>query len=351
MSVFVILVVAYLVSNLQFAKEGTIHEDYLGKDQCNVIKGIFTLMIFFSHAGQYVKYNEAYDSIWMDLIAHTGQLVVVMFLFYSGYGIMESVKKKKGSYVKGFIKNRFLPVFLDFAIAIIGFIVLNLILGIRYDTKTILLSFTGWTSIGNSNWYMFTIFVLYLLTFICFIPILISYNKGTRLIGIVLLSTAVVLLVFLEMKLALGSWWYNTMIVFPCGMWYSLSKEKIDAWIHKTPWVYWIALTAAVMGQFVVSCKADDHIWMNWTLRPVVFALLVLLITMKVRISSDAFAYMGKHLFSLFILQRLPMIALTKYGVAQYHRYYFLIICFIATIILSFLFEWVTRNVKKIILK
>ena len=45
---------------------------------------------------------------------------------------------------------------------------MNIFLKIHFDWKTILLSFTGWVGIGNSNWYMFDIFVLYILLFVSF---------------------------------------------------------------------------------------------------------------------------------------------------------------------------------------
>lgn len=50
MTIFMILVAVYLVLNMQFAGKSTIHKDYIGKEQCDVIKGIFLLMVFFRHA-------------------------------------------------------------------------------------------------------------------------------------------------------------------------------------------------------------------------------------------------------------------------------------------------------------
>jgi len=57
------------------------------------------MLIFLSHAEQYFKLDSAYDTAYAAVSEHMGQLVVVMFFFYSGYGMMESVKKKGSSYV------------------------------------------------------------------------------------------------------------------------------------------------------------------------------------------------------------------------------------------------------------
>lgn len=40
------------------------------------------------------------DSRESCLIKSAGQLIVVMFLFYSGYGVMESVRSKGTAYIK-----------------------------------------------------------------------------------------------------------------------------------------------------------------------------------------------------------------------------------------------------------
>lgn len=47
------------------------------------------------------------------------------------------------------------------------FLIVDICLGIRYDALTIIGSFIGLTSVGNSNWYVFAILLMYLLTYIC----------------------------------------------------------------------------------------------------------------------------------------------------------------------------------------
>ena len=43
-------------------------------------------------------------------------LMVTMFLFYSGYGVFESIKKKKEKYINTIPKRRFLKTLINFAI-------------------------------------------------------------------------------------------------------------------------------------------------------------------------------------------------------------------------------------------
>lgn len=91
-------------------------------------------------------------------------MVGVMFLFYSGYGKIESILKRGLNYIKSFPKKRLLTVYINFIIAVLLFLIANLMIGNILDLKRVVLAFVAYTSIGNSNWYMFVVFALYIFT-------------------------------------------------------------------------------------------------------------------------------------------------------------------------------------------
>ena len=73
------------------------NENYLDKNYTNTIKGIFLIFVFMSH---FISYKVPLQDNWIDTIGVTfikriGQLMVTLFLFYSGYGVMESIKIKE----------------------------------------------------------------------------------------------------------------------------------------------------------------------------------------------------------------------------------------------------------------
>lgn len=135
--------------------------DYLGREQCDSIKGVFILFVFFSHFMGYVGRVGGYV-----IDTHLGQMMVTLFLFYSGYGVMESIKKKGDEYVKSMPKRRILTTLVNFDIAVLAFIALDLILGRPITIKLTLLSFVCWESVGNSNWYIFAIICCYIAAFV-----------------------------------------------------------------------------------------------------------------------------------------------------------------------------------------
>lgn len=65
------------------------NDAYLSRRETTSVKGVFTLLVFFSHFSGYVSPDGGRaDALFRAVNSGIGQLMVVMFLFYSGYGIM-----------------------------------------------------------------------------------------------------------------------------------------------------------------------------------------------------------------------------------------------------------------------
>ena len=197
------------------------HEDFLAPAFSTAIKGIFTVLIFCSHIRGYISLSDNWWNAGFEAFFNRiGQLVVTLFFFYSGYGIWES-QKKKASYSKTFFKRRFLKTLIHFDIAVLLFILVQLCLGIYYSEREYLLCWTGWESVGNSNWFMFVIFVLYLLAQAALL--LQPKNSSAGILLIVLGSVA--LWIVLRIVAQKPSWWVDTLAVFPLGIIVSQFKD------------------------------------------------------------------------------------------------------------------------------
>ena len=145
-------------------------EEYISKNQSNCVKGVFIIMVFARHIWPYIKdagvvFTGMDDRIFHLIDVTLGQLIVAMLLFYSGYGVMESYRKKGIEYVNGMPKRRILNTLLNFDIAVCVYLLVDFFLNISYPLSHVLLSFTGWLSVGNSNWYIFVILLCYIATF------------------------------------------------------------------------------------------------------------------------------------------------------------------------------------------
>lgn len=313
------------------------NKDYLSKDNLLPIKVFFVLLVFFSHFKQYANtsiINSLYGNYFIYVLDLIGQLMVAPFFFYSGYGIYEQTKMKKEKYITTFVSHRFLPTYISFVICIFFYCLMNIILQIDYPVSKILLSFTGWESIGNSNWFMFTTFSFYLLFFISF---RFFNNKKTVISFIIFLLLNTVLILFLHIYKE--SWWWNTGFCFYFGMVYSYHKNWIEEKLYKNK--SWFIMFLITVVCFIVLFKLIHINQLFYILYALVFSFLLCLIQSRVTISNRSlvFKFLGKHVFSIYILQRISFILLSKTNI--FNNVYILFgISLIVTIILSVTYDY-----------
>ena len=55
--------------------------------------------------------------------------------------------------------------------------------------------------------------------------------------------------------------------------------------------------------------------------------------------------FLGKHVFSIYILQRIPMMILAERGNIAAHPYSYFIITFAVTIVAALLFDEITKHI------
>ncbi len=309
--------------------------DYMSMEKTTAIKGIFIIMVFFSHFNTYVDFTSAGDIAYYENYKLIGQRMVTLFMFYSGYGVMESIKKKNMHYVHKMPVNRVLGTLFRFDIAVLLFLIVQLLIGTDLNTKQIILAFTSWREIGNSNWYIFAIIVCYALTFISFE---IFRDKGKYIFGAVLLTTLLVVYVavfhFMQLR---PTRYYNTVLCYAIGLFFSLFKDKFDKLFGNNSTIWALTLFASVIITQVAYAHRKNFIVSEISM--FTFTIAVVLFTMHVSLNNKVIHWFGEHLFSVYMLQRLPMIVLKKAGLAQYNIYIYFIACFIITVIIAYAFD------------
>ncbi len=308
------------------------NRDYLSKENTSCIKGIFVLIVFFSHFITYTKINTSKDFLMLDLRNFLGQLMVTLFLFYSGYGVYESIKSKKKDYVDRIPKNRIFKTWFHFSIAIFSFFIMNLFLNNSFYKKDILFSFTGWTSIGNSNWYIFSVLVLYLITYASF-KIFDDKKEHKNALVLTWFLTFIVTLFLSRYK---PFHYYNTLFCFPFGLTFSYQKEKIETILfNKKKFIFSLILTLFCF--FTLRIYSGSN-YLYYEFYSILFCMLVIELTMLVNLKSNILKWFGDHLFWFYILQRIPMIVLQKTSISN-HPYQFLVIAFLITVFLTAIYS------------
>ena len=101
-------------------------------------------------------------------------------------------------------------------------------MGRTFSLQKILLALLGWESLGNSNWYIFVMLILYLITWLAF-----QILKNNPVPSLLFITVLTVISMYI-LSLHKTDYWYNTMLCYPAGMWYGFFKEKIDVKLKAT---------------------------------------------------------------------------------------------------------------------
>ena len=339
--IFGIFLIISLIG-ISFKGLKSIDENALSPERTTMINGFFVGLILFSHFNSYVTTDMNVDKIYYFLFYIINQLMVTTFLFYSGYGIFESIKNKK-NYMDNFFKNRIIKLFVSFSIALLLYMGLNLLTNTQYSIKTIMLAFTGWESIGNSNWFIFAIFNMYFATLISF-KIFKNDNKSALLLNAIF---SFVYIVFV-MKFKGFDWWYNIILCYNLGMFISYYKEKILSSLKNNKH-YILSLTLLILI-FVLSYLSYSNYFI-YEIVSMSFVLIIFLITLKIKIGNKILLWLGKNTFNIYILQRLAYIFYDYIGLKEYNVYLYFATSIITIFILSIMFDILIKKINKIILR
>lgn len=347
-----IFVIAFLILILIGVRPVRNNEDYIGRGTTTAIKGIFAIIILFNHSRQYLSSSitnwggQSYTNLYNVIINIFGQLMVVMFLVYSGYGIMESFKRKKNDYLKGFVRKRVLKTLIHFDIAVFCFIVLALALGHEYSPKNYVLSLIGWESIGNSNWFVFDIIILYLISYIG-LSFVVRNNLNEKHFLWIIFGMSAAFMIFMFKAKSGMAWWYDTILSFPVGMLWSAYRSQIEQKL-KEQCTYILSLAVITVIFLTTYYLGHNYKEIFLYICSPVFAIFVILVTMRFRLGNNILNWLGINAFAIYILQRIPMIIASEYGLHLNPVLFFAIVLPSTLIIASIFTSAMARLDKKL---
>lgn len=325
-----------LFIGIRYRKKGDVNS-YMAKEGTTSICGLFALLVFFSHFNGYPELSSfnQFDLLARDTSSALGQLVVVPFLFFSGYGIFEQIKSRGDGYIKALPKKRIFKIYLMFLFAWFFYFILALIFNSNYSVRHYISSIFGITSIGNSNWYVVIIIALYFSTYLSF---KVSNDKKVALIINLLLGT--LLYFILKNQKDLDSSWWNTIFAYLAGLVYSFFKEKILAIYQKYNWTRIVSLIIVV--GLTAAFGLLNFIYPNdllYALMVISFALILPSLLANFKIGNKFLLTLGKYTFWIYILQRIPMIIFSYVPYIRNTVYLYFVICLMITAILAILID------------
>ena len=285
---------------------------YVSRERTCMINGIFIWIVFMSHMQGYQSLATAWDRPVLEVIGRMGQTMVATFLFFSGYGIMASLQRKGILYSKQLITHRFCKVLLHFAVAVALFWGIQYAMGIRYDAVRVLSSFYAWSSIGNSNWFIFITLAAYLI--IALNNMLLRRWGGAVVAGGVALS----FLMLIPLLLHKGDYWVDSCLCIPAGMFFCLYRERVEEKVRACRCPVW--LLGAVLS--VAGVMLYRGLALQVTLRTIGEVPLLVLVLVR-NVGCIVFAHGVCFFFAGVRFARVPAFLVWSGGAALFYLYIF----------------------------
>lgn len=281
------------------------HEDgseAWGRKQAFVVNGFFILEVFLCHANESMFGPLGYDmsgwgdQAWLSVFrsVFSGRQVV-LFLFFSGYGVCEQLRLKGSDYLDGLPRKRILTTYLNYAVAVSIFVLVNLALQTKMRFMDAALAFTFVRSIGNSTWYIGCIILMYFFTFIAY-----KLFKGRFKI---LLTVTGLTMGYIAVTASFACcYWYDTALAYPFGVAVSLYKKEILVFLRQK--AFFVGLLSIGLFCVLRPFAADYPALVNNGVG-LLFCAVILIFLLYFEIKSSFLSWIGVHLFPIYIYQKL----------------------------------------------
>lgn len=269
------------------------------------LRGLLAITVIFHHLAQ-----RTTGGLLFHQFTRVGFLAVAMFFFFSGYGLQKSYIASR-EYRKHFLFHRIPPVLFPYVIVTALFWIMYAIGGRFLSVKEIILAIINGSPIVSHSWYIINILIFYIVFWL--LMNLFGSNYNGMIIGA---CVWYVLYAAFCIKMGYGSWWYNASQLLIVGMFWATYEGKIEYYAKK----HYKVLAPLVFGTFFVLFlfrgKLANDIGIKGLsliltmICAVLFALSVLLFTMKFEIGNPALAFLGKNSLEIYLVQGLFMTGL-----------------------------------------
>ncbi|WP_404814726.1 acyltransferase family protein [Secundilactobacillus paracollinoides] len=267
-----------------------------------------------------------------------GELIVTTFLFFSGYGVMVQLQKRGPAYLETFPVKRILFTWLKFAVAVTIYLVLSVAMAIPFPPGRIVLAYLGLATIGNSSWYIFAILLMYALTYVAF---KLAPGQPSRAIILLFIGTSCYLVIAVKQ---LPPWYAETIFSYLGGVLFARYHEPIEKRLTSSWGHYWLPFlwTFSLFCGFYILCAITPYRWLffiSYQFAAICFPLLFVFLAMKTTIRAPFYRYVGgTAMFSIYMLQRLPMI-LGRHTVLAHQPVRYFCFVLVSTLFLGWVFD------------
>ena len=265
-------------------RRGGYNDSYLSPKTTNIEKGIAALYIILHHLAQAVDRPSVFS-----VMGYVGFILVAVFYFISGYGLMYGLLHKE-NYLHGFLRKRLIAVLLPYWIVNAAFIVVRLMQGESFKTLDVVLSFLGFDTVVGT-WFVTSILIMYLLFWITFS--LCGKLRWNENVGLIILTVSVLIYCVCCYAIGLHTSWTASIGTFLFGCCFYKFKDRLEEWFREK-WIVKIVMATSVflllfVGRLGLAYIGVENELLHFVLRNIIsasFVIFILCLTQKVMFES-----------------------------------------------------------------
>lgn len=188
---------------------------------------------------------------------------------------------------------------MNFLVGLVFYVLLSPLTGNEIEWKDTPQYLLLWKSTGSPTWYIFVILLCYLASWIA------ASLFGKSRIKMVITHTVIIAAIAYLLSLFKQDWWYDTIFSYTLGFVYSQYKSEAEKAIGKN-YLLSLCITGILFATFYYITRYTSLTWLvAFNLLSMSFAMLNVIIGMKIKIGNKAINWCGEHLFPIYMYQGL----------------------------------------------
>lgn len=379
--------IAVLVYGSVLPGKHSFNADFLSAEASHSAKGIAAICIMLHHIAQANGFQESGE---LSVFKETGFLFVGIFFFYSGYGLLKSLRTKP-LYLQSFFKKRILSVIVPLYVMNGLYAVFNLIAQAKLSASQWILSLSGLVLINDQAWFLIAILIQYAVFYVSF-----SVSKTDRRALVIITAAVIMQMAFFifwghfawwagernwwtsgsgwssarwwMQPCALwfqGEWWVNSTVMFPVGIAFAMHETKIVSYFKKSYWIKLAALFAlTAVSVYGASCALSRmSYWSEFssgsmgrlkkavcllaqTAEVFFFVLLTVIFKMKQYAVNGVTRFFGSITLEFYLMQRMA-IRIWSFVLSngQLHICVFALLVFSTSVVLAVPFHFINTKI------
>lgn len=331
---------------LSFRKQAA-NEDYLSIEKCNCLRGMLAVFIVLHHMSEKISGGYLFPQL-----QHLGYLIVAVFFFLSGYGLMVSYQKKGEAYFKGYWKNRIGYLLVVYLIVSVIYLIYFNIVGQSIGLIQFAKSFISGYPTATFSWYIIVQLLFYVI-FLFVFSICKRFNNGLKILTLMALTLAMMIGFYYA---GYDSFWYLSDIAFVIGVIYAKYRDKIDSVLSKNIIMYLVALVFCFGGFAVFSIvpsiaarlgfEADLIYWISRNISSSFFALIIVVTFYKLNLKSKIWAFLGGISLEIYLFHGM-MINIFKSIISN--EILWIITVILTSVAVAFIASLANKQISKLI--